>query len=129
MNESLGKLTLRLLLGVLMLLHGIAKAKNGVSGIGGGVLAVHPEAGLRWLYAIDSESSIWPIWPSAPVLDSTGNVYFADNANLRLHCINSEGQARWGCKLNGYVSAGLALSADGALCVPCSDGYLYAYGD
>jgi putative oxidoreductase len=35
MNENLGKLTLRLLLGVLMLLHGIAKAKSGVNGIGG----------------------------------------------------------------------------------------------
>lgn len=35
MNDDIGKLVLRLTLGILMLLHGIAKLKNGVSGIEG----------------------------------------------------------------------------------------------
>lgn len=35
MTDDLGKLLLRLALGVLILLHGIAKLKNGVSGIEG----------------------------------------------------------------------------------------------
>jgi putative oxidoreductase len=35
MNDDLGKLVLRLTLGILMLLHGIAKLSNGIGGIEG----------------------------------------------------------------------------------------------
>ena len=35
MNEDIGKLVLRLTLGILILLHGLAKITNGVSGISG----------------------------------------------------------------------------------------------
>jgi len=45
--EDIGKLVLRLTLGILMLLHGIAKLRNGVSGIEG-LLQSH---GLPWLLA------------------------------------------------------------------------------
>ena len=38
MNDDLGKLVLRLTLGILMLLHGIAKMRYGVSGIEGMVV-------------------------------------------------------------------------------------------
>ena len=47
MYEDIGKLVLRLTLGVLMLLHGIFKLRNGVSGIEG-MLQSH---GLPWLLA------------------------------------------------------------------------------
>ncbi|MGV3627964.1 MAG: DoxX family protein [Betaproteobacteria bacterium] len=39
MNDDLGKLLLRLTLGILMLLHGIAKMRYGVSGIEGMVVS------------------------------------------------------------------------------------------
>lgn len=39
MNESTGKLILRLVLGILILLHGIAKLKGGVGGLSGMVTA------------------------------------------------------------------------------------------
>jgi len=39
MNESTGKLILRLALGILILLHGIAKLKGGVGGLSGMVTA------------------------------------------------------------------------------------------
>lgn len=39
MNENTGKLILRLVLGILILLHGIAKLKGGVSGLSGAVTA------------------------------------------------------------------------------------------
>ncbi len=39
MNDDLGKLVLRLTLGILMLLHGIAKMRYGVSGIEGMVVS------------------------------------------------------------------------------------------
>lgn len=39
MNENSGKLILRLALGILILLHGIAKLKGGVSGLSGAVTA------------------------------------------------------------------------------------------
>jgi len=45
--EDLGKLVLRLTLGILMLFHGIAKMRNGVSGIEG-LLQSH---GLPWILA------------------------------------------------------------------------------
>jgi len=45
--EDLGKLVLRLTLGILMLFHGVAKMRNGVSGIEG-LLQSH---GLPWLLA------------------------------------------------------------------------------
>ncbi len=47
MYEDIGKLVLRLTLGVLTLLHGIFKLRNGVSGIEG-LLQSH---GLPWLLA------------------------------------------------------------------------------
>lgn len=47
MYEDIGKLILRLTLGILTLLHGIAKLRNGVSGIEG-LLQSH---GLPWLLA------------------------------------------------------------------------------
>ena len=47
MYEDLGKLVLRLTLGILMLFHGVAKMRNGVSGIEG-LLQSH---GLPWLLA------------------------------------------------------------------------------
>lgn len=37
MNENIGKLILRLTLGILILLHGIAKLKGGVDGLSGAV--------------------------------------------------------------------------------------------
>lgn len=39
MNENTGKLILRLALGILILLHGIAKIKGGVGGLSGAVTA------------------------------------------------------------------------------------------
>lgn len=39
MNENIGKLILRLTLGILILLHGIAKIKGGVDGLSGAVTA------------------------------------------------------------------------------------------
>ena len=47
MYEDIGKLILRLTLGVLMLLHGIFKLRNGVSGIE----ALLQSHGLPWLLA------------------------------------------------------------------------------
>lgn len=39
MNDNIGKLILRLALGILILLHGIAKIKGGVGGLSGAVTA------------------------------------------------------------------------------------------
>ena len=47
MYEDIGKLVLRFTLGILMLFHGVAKMRNGVSGIEG-LLQSH---GLPWLLA------------------------------------------------------------------------------
>ncbi len=46
MTDDLGKLVLRLTLGVLILLHGIGKLQNGISGIEG---LVHSAGLPRWL--------------------------------------------------------------------------------
>jgi putative oxidoreductase len=48
MTEDLGKLILRLTVGVLMLLHGLAKMTGGVSGIGGALQGVGLPAELAY---------------------------------------------------------------------------------
>jgi putative oxidoreductase len=48
MREELGKLILRLTVGILMLMHGLAKITGGVSGIGGMLQRVGLPDELAW---------------------------------------------------------------------------------
>jgi putative oxidoreductase len=77
MNESVGKLVLRVALGVLILLHGIAKLKGGVGGIVGMVSA----AGLPGFvgYAVYIGEVLAPLMVIAGWYSRLGGALIATN--------------------------------------------------
>ncbi|MDS1142479.1 DoxX family protein [Pusillimonas sp. SM2304] len=117
--EDFGKLTLRLSVGVLLLLHGIAKLLNGVSGIEGMVAAQGLPAFFAW--AVYIGEVIAPLFLILGVYTRLGGLLVVANMLVAIalahmgHLTQLTGSGGWRLELQGlYLFGGLAIAMLGA---------------
>jgi putative oxidoreductase len=124
MNESVGKLVLRVALGVLILLHGIAKLKGGVGGIVGMVSA----AGLPGFvgYAVYIGEVLAPLMVIAGWYSRLGgaliavNMLFAIALAHRAEVFALSSSGGWAIELQGmllFAAIAVALLGPGRFSV------------
>ncbi|MGE0808773.1 MAG: DoxX family protein [Burkholderiaceae bacterium] len=108
MNSStdLGKLILRLTLGILLLLHGLAKLKSGVGGIGG-MLASNglPEALAYLVYVgeiLAPAALILGIWTRPAALIVVINMLFAIGLVHMKELFTLDQGGAWALELQGF---------------------------
>jgi putative oxidoreductase len=115
MNESLGKLVLRLALGVLILLHGIAKLKGGA----GGIVGMASAAGLPGFvgYGVYIGEVLAPLLVIAGWYSRVGaaliaiNMLFAIALAHRSDVFALGSSGGWGIELQGmFLFAALAVA-------------------
>lgn len=118
-QEDLGKLILRLVVGILMLFHGISKLTNGVSGIEG-MVASHGLPGfLGW--GVYVGEVIAPLLLIAGIYARAGGLLVAINMIVAILLVHT-GQlyllsktGGWQLELQGlYLFCGLAIALLGA---------------
>lgn len=117
--EDFGKLTLRLSVGVLLLLHGIAKLLNGVGGIEGMVAAQGLPAFFAW--AVYIGEVIAPLFLIFGVYTRLGGLLVVANMLVAValahmgHLTQLTGSGGWRLELQGlYLFGGLAIAMLGA---------------
>lgn len=115
MNDDLGKLVLRLTLGILILLHGIAKLRYGVSGIEG-MIRDHGLPGFL-AYGVFVGEVIAPLMVILGLYSRIGGMIIAINMVVAIALAHSSQlfgigkQGGWELELQGfYLFTGLALA-------------------
>jgi putative oxidoreductase len=115
MNESVGKLILRLALGTLILLHGIAKVRSGLGGITGMVTAMGLPAVLA--YAVYVGEVVAPLMVIAGWYARIGaaliaiNMVFAFLLAHRTQLTDLSNNGGWALELQGmYLFTAIALA-------------------
>jgi len=117
--EDLGKLTLRLSVGILMLLHGIAKMLNGIGGIEGMVVFHGLPAFFAW--AVYIGEVIAPLFLIFGVYTRLGGLLIVANMLVAValahmgHLTQLTGSGGWRLELQGlFLFGGLAIAMLGA---------------
>ena len=124
MNESVGKLVLRVALGVLILLHGIAKLKGGV----GGIVGMASAAGLPGFvgYAVYIGEVLAPLMVIAGWYSRLGaaliaiNMLFAIALAHRAEVFGMNSSGGWAIELQGvflFTAIAVALLGPGRFSV------------
>jgi putative oxidoreductase len=124
MNESVGKLVLRVALGVLILLHGIAKLKGGV----GGIVGMASAAGLPGFvgYAVYIGEVLAPVMVIAGWYSRLGaaliaiNMLFAIALAHRAEVFGMNSSGGWAIELQGlflFTAIAVALLGPGRFSV------------
>lgn len=115
MNESVGKLILRLALGTLILLHGIAKVRSGLGGITGMVTAMGLPAALA--YGVYVGEIVAPLMVIAGWYTRIGaaliaiNMVFAFLLAHRTQLTDLSNNGGWALELQGmYLFTAIALA-------------------
>jgi len=118
-TDDLGKLVLRLTLGILLLFHGIAKLSHGVSGIEGMVAAHGLPAFLGW--AVYIGEVVAPILLIVGVYARAAGVLVVINMVVAIALVHSTHifelgrSGGWQLELQGlYLFGGLAIALLGA---------------
>jgi len=117
--DDLGKLVLRLTLGILILLHGISKLLNGIGGIEGMVAAQGLPAFLAW--AVYIGEVVAPLLLIFGVYARLGGLLIAANMVVAIMLAHSKqlftltGSGGWSLELQGmFLATGLAIALLGA---------------
>ncbi len=117
--DDLGKLVLRLTLGILILLHGISKLLNGIGGIEGMVAAQGLPAFLAW--AVYIGEVVAPLLLIFGIYARLGGLLIAANMVVAIMLAHSKqlftltGSGGWSLELQGmFLATGLAIALLGA---------------
>ncbi len=118
-TDDLGKLLLRLALGILILLHGIAKVTGGPAFIISSVTAAGLPAQLAYLVYVGEVLApvllIVGIWSRPAALIIAGNMAFAIFLVHMKQLTSMNGQGGWALELQGmFLATALALVFLGA---------------
>lgn len=117
--DEAGKLLLRVLIGVLVLLHGIAKLKGGVDPIAGMLANAGLPAALAYLAYVGEVLApllmIVGLWTRAAAVVVAGNMVFAIGLVHRAQIGALNDQGGWAIELQGlYLFGALAVALLGA---------------
>lgn len=117
--DDLGKLVLRLTLGILILLHGISKLLNGIGGIEGMVAAQGLPAFLAW--AVYIGEVVAPLLLIFGIYTRLGGLLIVANMVVAITLAHSKelftltGSGGWSLELQGmFLATGLAVALLGA---------------
>lgn len=83
--------------------------------------AIGPTGVELWTYDVSNRLEL------NPVVGSSGVIYCMDNDDNELVAVTASGALAWTYQLPAAVSRQLAVAADGRVCVPCEDGYVYVF--